>query len=366
MTRLSNATDSTLPDLTSPPRRYADPPALWAIVAVGSLAIHAMLLLGIRWFNIQVSLSQPETDTVPIEIVDAIPQENSTPTLSSTASSPDASSPLAQPTATLDPAAPNLEVQRQPVDRSSSAAIAPPYPDPNSASTATPTPQTTPNSSSRPQVNPTPQPAIPSPSPSSSGSSGSSELPSDESDHPGSSGNTGSVSDRPSPPAAPGNTDTSPINPPGQTGDNLPTASVDRQAAPSSYTASLVSVESNLVTLGDQPRDNLEQIAQPKVRSRNFASDPSGSGAATCPTEPEIIPYLGQTVELWAEIQMTDRDNGQVINTRIRVTSGSDAYDNFADCLLRSWEFRPASDQGQSPPSSEVVVQIKIELATNR
>jgi hypothetical protein len=364
MTRLSNATDSTLPDLTSLPRRYADPPALWAIVAVGSLTIHALLLLGMRWFNVQVSLSQPKTDTVLVEIIDVAPQAaDSTPTLGTTAASPEnAPSPPTQATAVPDIATPNIEVQRQPVDRPSSAAIAPPHLDTNSGSTATPIPQTTPTSSSRPPVNLTPQPAIPSPSPSSSGNPGSGDLPSDGSGSPGSSSNPGSASDHSSPPVAPGAG--TPLNPPGQTGDNLPTASVDRQATPSSYTASVLSV--GPIPQSENPTDIQEQIAQPKALRQDFTSDPSGSGAATCLPEPAILPYLGQTVELRAEIQTIDSASGRVSHTDIRRSSGSDAYDNFAACLLANWEFRPASTQGQSPPFSEVVVQIKIDLNANR
>jgi hypothetical protein len=362
MTRLSNATDSTLPDLTSLPGRYADPPALWAIVAVGSLTIHALLLLGMRWFNVQVSLSQPKTDTVPIEIIDIGPQAAaSTPTLGTTATSPEnAPSPPTQATAVPDIATPSIEVQRQPVDRPSSAAIAPPYPDTDSGSTATPTPQTTPTSSSLPPVNPTPQPAIPSPS--SSGNPGSGDLTSGGADHPGSSDNPGLASDRPSSPVAPGAG--TPLNPPGQAGDNLPTASVDRQATPSSYSASVLSV--GPIPQSENPTDIQEQIAQPKTLKQDFTSDPSGSGAATCLPEPAILPYLGQTVELRAEIQTIDSASGRVSHTDVRRSSGSDAYDNFAACLLANWEFRPASTQGQSPPFSEVVVQIKIDLNTNR
>lgn len=396
MARLSNATDLTLPDSISPlSRRYADPPALWAIVAIGSLAIHVVLLLGMRWLNVRVSLGQSETDLVPIEIMSAAPQDvvsqaaDSAPVIGTTASPENSASlPLAQSTATSDIAVPNVEApdiavpdiavpnaeapdiaaQRRIADRLTPEAIAPPYPNTNPGSVATPPPET-PDSPSRFQA-PTPQTSRLSPT----GNTADSIVP--PSDRTNSNGsNDSTTASRPNSGSPTSNSTGSPSSstPPssessGQGEPVIPPVTVARQA---SATRVVVNLNVSPIPASDSPSDLIGpdgQIARPKNLNPEFVINPTNSD---CLLDGDSFNYLGKVLEFYLEIETIAPDRGRVVGEpRLRGdSSGSTGYDQLAACLLRQVDFYPAftpTPTGNlSPPSSEIVVQIKIDLASN-
>src|SRR6476469_184961 len=71
MTRL---TDFLVPAEPANRHRHADPPNLWLGVLAGSLAIHLLLALSLRWWSLRVAIAQPESSDVPIELVDVDPE----------------------------------------------------------------------------------------------------------------------------------------------------------------------------------------------------------------------------------------------------------------------------------------------------
>ena len=102
--------------------------------------------------------------------------------------------------------------------------------------------------------------------------------------------------------------------------------------------------------------DNPEQIAVP----RNDVATQVVSDPVTSPCfqllQPTVMTSIGSTVVLQVA---TDR-TGQVTQTSIYESSQNQAYDALAKCIVQSWEFNPATNQGEPVSSSATLVQIVI------
>lgn len=406
--------DSPPPTPTTSWRHHNDPPGLWAKVAAGSVLLHLLLLVSMRWFVVRVDAPTGNNAEIAIELVDEAPATAPTteapveaapadstisdpataPTESFTesedaiaiapdditASSQNAPSDDVAPTAPIA-SAPNLTAQPQSdrpnalpftpptlsspanpltdTPRPPAAPVSPPPtapPPPPNSSTASPpvtSPVTPPTSSpvappdSNP-VQPTPPVAPANPEPQSSEATPTPPASAD-------SGIIPTLQGVPLPeppvPADMGEVATNPdTNPPSVPIGQAPTAS---NAAPAGFTANIlnVSVPTDVPDIPSYP-------AQPKASSQEFLADAVSSA---CLLTPESAAYLGQSVAL----RITVDDQGRVVTdgTAIRQSSGSDAYDQLALCVISGWEFSPAFDRletGDSPIYSNLDVNLTI------
>ena len=106
----------------------------------------------------------------------------------------------------------------------------------------------------------------------------------------------------------------------------------------------------NLTTLVP-PVSQLEQPAQPQLNVRRFLTN---SQLPPCTVTPEVLYFLGKTVAM----RVTTNTNGQVMQTVTEESSQNLAYDELATCLVRNWDFKPATAQ---PTASRLFVWITID-----
>jgi TonB family protein len=335
---------------------------LWLAVATGSVLFHLLLAVVILPLQVRRAGEEPQLDPVEIDLVEIDPA----------ATNPVAIAPEPQPNAIAQ------QPQSQPQPSSPAQAIeafpTPPPPEPEPI--PEPSPELIPEPSAEPISEPPVEPRVeapadpvPSPpaeseqpadstSPENLGSSESDPDPSTDADN--AAPDPGSVDD--SAGAGGGN-----INPTSPTGDpGLPGVTVDSNANPTGWVTSAI-VSERL----DRPFDVPTQIATLKP-GRDRLPDPTNFG---CPIEPgmettltqqeqyaqylaEANPYLGTPVD----VHVTVEANGQVSDAQVgNTSSGSNAYDQLAVCLVKNWlEFNPALRDGVPWASDNQQVTITI------
>lgn len=118
------------------------------------------------------------------------------------------------------------------------------------------------------------------------------------------------------------------------------------------------------VGLGDRPSDaNVKEIpdelAQPKETTQSIETS---AIAGECLLKPEATNFYTQTVKMRLAIS----EQGQVIGQPLVVqSSGSEAYDELAQCVIKRWEFIPAyniqQDNSKNFVASNLDVPVRID-----
>lgn len=377
MTRLTDSTDQTE---SADYRRHIDPPHLWLAVIAGSLAIHLLLALTLRWWSIRVAIAQPsESGVTPVELVEvgpeAISEAASPDDLVATApeataqDSATASTPADNATAELEPGvtamipnidssvlpdvtpAPSPSPELLPPPQASPIVSQPNLPfTPPTLPSSTPIPNQVPNTSQVPPAADNNQ--APAPPDSSNGTPPDSsniptepqqpagELPAENPEPADPSQNPGEDTTG-TPDGSTGEAEGEATNNPAPlptndgTGEPIAQVPVSQEATPAQFQASLsVSAPTGV---GDIP----DRLAIPEGTSQSFFSD--AASAFGCFLDPESVRYFGQSVTLRIAID----DKGQVVSdaTVIQEPSGSSAYDQLARCVISTWKFSPASNR---------------------
>ncbi|WP_190274159.1 hypothetical protein [Geitlerinema sp. PCC 7407] len=401
-------------------RRHQDPPQLWPVVVAGSVVLHLVALVAMRFYSLEMrsrSAALPETP-MAIELLEVTPEAGEPVTAAppAAAPNPDISSAAPPPqTAPADTAAPQPllgdegEEIALPSDRQGAIAQAPaqrpspptpaptPTPPPRSEAPA-PAPTPTPSPSPTPSPTPPPTPDPPSPTNSPEAPPADAPTPSDgEGDLP-SSGETSTETETPADAETPGEASsetppesaeapepepTQPEEPPAPEPDLGPATSDTRLPDPG-----------EVIDPGDvaqappesQPEVDVEEEIAPAQISATLTTIsqvPSGPGgvqrdvptelpepvagrqqiftldpsAGTCALTPQVVGMFGQGQPV-GMIVTVDNQSGRVLTeyTRIATPSGNDAYDQFAACIIGNWEFRSAATSPWSEAYVEVVV----------
>ncbi|MBD2090797.1 hypothetical protein H6F67_13150 [Microcoleus sp. FACHB-1515] len=348
----------------------------WLILGGGSIALHLVLLLGLRWMNFRATVATATADPTSIELVELAPApevgEAIAPADESAAPLPPPDQPVAPsaPAPSAAPPAPPVpEIAVAPPFIPEPSPVAPPLqpapipgevtpsplptpspsppPAPLPSPTLSPTPPSVPSAPPTPESTPT-EPARPTPTtpetvappPAQSGESPS--APSNESEPSGQPEQDGS--------SEPGTGESQ-----GGILEGLPP--VPEYEAPPSFTASVISVS-------PPSTDIPQQIAQPIVARRDFLND--GSETA-CSATPGVIAAWGTPVQFRVRVDRSSNnpDIGRVGSDGVTTLqrSGNNEYDALADCLVREWEFRPPDTEAAAEneaPSSEVIVTMQI------
>lgn len=368
---MTHLTDAPQRPAIAPVRRPpADSPKFWLWLGAGSIALHAVLLLGVHWLNFRASLGTTTAD-VPIDLIE-LPSETLPPTSEFTTPDSGLSAPsTAVPQPQVEPAAPAApapgditappeDTQASPSAPAPAEAAPPPTPVPAPAETVVPpTPAPTP-AEAAPLPDPVP-PVLPGslppfaqePGDETEGSNSATE-PEGES-APAPDVPSGGISVPPAPAVDPGESD-APGGSQNSEGE-LPGVEVPTEVEPAGFVANV----SASPIPPDEATDIPDQIAQPIAPSQNFVND----AAFACPVTPDVLNYSGAAVELRVIINTDpgDRSAGYVDVNNIVVlqSSGSTAYDDLAACLLREWRFQQATTAGVSPDRSEVIVSVRIQ-----
>nr|WP_290221534.1 hypothetical protein [Trichocoleus desertorum] len=376
-------------------RRHVDPPRLWWMTISGSVLLHLLLALTLRWWSLQAAIAQSSAaSSVPIELIDLAPETATPDDLASSLTATSAQDPTpAEPTQASDEASvpePGVtSVLSESLDASAPSPVIPsPSPSPQELQPLQPSPIIPqPSLPFTPPVLPSPEPSpetvqdngevpladtnnqapapldnslpptepntLPEQPPEDSGT-----LPAepeqttdpqgneDPSANPGNG--TGSETETASDPVSPA--PTAPANE--EVGEPIGQVSVDQNSVPAEFQASLsVSAPTGV---GDIP----DQLAAPTRTNQTFLSDALGAG---CPLAPESVRYFGQSVELRIAID----EQGRVLDeaTVVMTPSGSESFDQLAKCAIATWEFSPASNRlndVNSPVSSNLNVQVTI------
>ncbi|MBD1861994.1 MULTISPECIES: hypothetical protein [Trichocoleus] len=392
-------------------RRHADPPNLWLAVLSGSIVIHVLLALTLRWWSIRVAIAQPSNvSSAPIEVVDIAPE---TASIEAEATAPSAS--IAQDPVTdsappqaddgvavLEPGVtailPESVEATVPSPTVPSPSPSPPVSQPPQPSSATPpaslpfTPPVLPNPQASPEPSRDPEPeanVVPPPADNNqapvapdNGSEAPTEsnIPPEQNSEdtgalPAPEGQTGTAQEGSGDPL--GNPDSAseesetesnplPLEPtvpgsaPAPTDGGLDEltgqVSVPQNQAPVGFQASL-SV-SDPEGVGDIP----DSRAEPKVTNQTFFSDASGFG---CPLKPEIARYYGELVELRITIDEQGRVSNREGEIAVIKPSASQAYDELAKCVITSWDFTPASNLTKENEKSEVSSNLNVSITIN-
>lgn len=125
-------------------------------------------------------------------------------------------------------------------------------------------------------------------------------------------------------------------------------AIVEEIMVPSELTASLTTA---LPEANNLP---LDEAAYPKQEVQTFTAN---STSSPCVVSPEAVPFLGKTVAM----EVMTNESGQVVDTVTQESSQNPAYDELATCLVKNWDFEPATAQGQPVATNGLVVRITIE-----
>ncbi|MEP0868402.1 TonB family protein [Trichocoleus desertorum AS-A10] len=367
-------------------RRHADPPNLWLAVLSGSIVIHVLLALTLRW-SIRVAIAQPSNaSSAPIEVVDIAPEtasieaEAAAPTapiaqdpvtdsappqaddgvavlepgvtailpesVEATAPSPSPSPPISQPpqpsSATppaslpfTPPVLPNPQASPEPRrDPEPEANVVPPPADNNQAPVAPDNGSETPTESNIPPEQTSEDTgALPAPEGQTGTTQEGSEAPLGNPDSASEESETESNSLPPGPTVP----DSAPAPTDGGLGEAIGQVPVSQDPVPAEFQASLSVTEPG----GPGAVDFHDQLATPKATSKTFPSDPTS--VSGCVLVPESVQYFGQSVELRIAID----EQGRVLDdaTVVRQSSGSESFDQLATCVIASWEFNPAFDR---------------------
>ncbi|NJN57808.1 MAG: energy transducer TonB [Leptolyngbyaceae cyanobacterium SL_5_9] len=344
MARLTQAPKPKLPT-TDKRRRHTDPPALWLMVATGSVVFHLLLVIIILPLQARRAGEQPQIAPVAIDLVELDPTAevpvaiapNSTQSDTATQQLEFQPSPSIQPIEAFPPPPPELEPTPEP-----------PEPPPEPPVEEPPTPVPPPTESERSTDSSTEETdsgETDSTPGTSTGGGTTAPAPADESASAGGEGNT---------------------NPDSSTSDSgLPTVSVDANVQSTGWVISPV-----VSPRPDRPFDIPTQLATVKS-GRDRLPDPTSFG---CPIEPggtaqtaeeqyaqylaEADAYLGTPVN----VNVTVESNGFVSDAQIGNTaSDSHAYNQLALCLVTNWlEFNPALREGVPWASDNQQVTITI------
>jgi TonB family protein len=351
MARLTQAPKPKLPT-TDKRRRHTDPPALWLMVASGSVAFHLLLVIIILPLQARRAGEQPQIAPVAIDLVELDP----------TAEVPVA---IAPNSTQSDTAAQQLEIQPSPSTQSIEAFPSPPPELEPTPEPPEPPPEPPVEPPIEPPVEEPPAPAPPPTEPEQSTDSSTEEPDSGETDSaPGTSTGGGTTApaptDEPTSAGGEGNT-----NPDSTSDSGLPTVPVDANVHSTGWVINPV-----VSQRPDRPFDIPTQLATVKS-GRDRLPDPTSFG---CPIEPggtaqtaqeqyaqyltEADAYLGTPVD----VNVTVEANGSVSDAQIGNTaSDSYAYNQLALCLVTNWlEFNPALREGVPWASDNQQVTITI------
>jgi outer membrane biosynthesis protein TonB len=125
-----------------PVRRHTDPPALWHGVLIGSLLLHLLALMTVRWLHIDLQV-EPPPELLPVEIIDVSPNQGTnptTPTTTLTAPRPATESPAVENPANSPTVDQPIVTTPSEIDPSPSPKAALPSPKPMPSPTSTPSP----------------------------------------------------------------------------------------------------------------------------------------------------------------------------------------------------------------------------------
>ncbi|MBD2460778.1 hypothetical protein H6G89_06945 [Oscillatoria sp. FACHB-1407] len=341
MVQLPDATDSIQPTTS---RRHIESPHLWTAAIAGSIGAHLLLLAFTVPLVAKVDSSQSSTANVPVELIDLdatgansgnaaeTPNTTAIATPNTTQSSPDSSSP---PESTF-PSNSTSVLPDTPTESPQDSRNTP-------QSTVDDGSQRTPSGSSSPQPNNSTTGDSPQGNPQ--------ENQGNPQENQGNQSNT-APSEQTTPTQPPGNSGTS--QPSGGTvgeGSDLPGVSISQNPVPASFVAS---VTASSIPASENPRDLPDQNAAPLTQSQEFLSDPAQSA---CIITPEVTRYFGETVSM----QVVIDDQGQVAETVVRTPLiESQEYTDLAQCLVKTWQFKPAMSGGQPIYSDNLIVSITI------
>ncbi|MBD2098611.1 hypothetical protein H6F90_26465 [Trichocoleus sp. FACHB-591] len=385
-------------------RRHADPPNLWLAVLSGSIVIHVLLALTLRWWSIRVAIAQSSNaSSAPIEVVDIAPETASieaeaAPTapiapdpvtdsappqaddgvavlepgvtailpesVEATVPSPSPSPPVSQPpqpsSATppaslpfTPPVLPNPQASPEPSrDPEPEANVVPPPADNNQAPVAPDNGSEAPTESNIPPEQ-TSEDTGALPAPEGQTTQEGSEAPLG---NPDSASEESETESNPLPPA-PTVPDSAPPPTDGGLGEAIGQVPVSQDPNPAGFQASLtgVSVPENVGDIPDYP-------AEPKVTNQTFFSDASSFG---CLLEPESRRYYGELVELRITIDEQGRVSNREGEIEVIKPSASPAYDELAKCVITSWDFTPASNLIKENEKSEVSSNLNVSITIN-
>ncbi|NET38965.1 MAG: hypothetical protein F6K19_44495 [Cyanothece sp. SIO1E1] len=344
-------------------RRQTEPLGRWMVPLAGSISIHVLCLVVFRPFlaeSLRVESPPDAGAPTPIELVEISAAATSNPTPSAPANTtapsaspfPPASTAVAAAASTL-PEASGLE-GRSPT----SSAIEQPQPNPENPPPRENQPHPpAPSSESAPEV---PSPRVPSP-----------RVGEDITPTPS------PVVTRPSPAPPP-----LPLPP-------LPDSSIDQETRPDpslpapetdavppdagnpdatqKFPAQIIATLVRVASV-DNGRDLTDKPAQPQNTYQSFTSD---QFISTCLPNPDSISALGSSVALRIVVGPTNPSAIELGPERIVVdtpppqierSSGNQAYDQLAICLLKDWKFLSASnnEDGVEAPLSELIVDVQL------
>lgn len=347
--------------------RYAQSPWLWLAVTGGSVIVHGLLLVWVGTGKWQVRQPASQAST-PIELItlptaaepaagatSLSPGSPSGGSSTAQAASPGPAAPLAPVARTLTTSSqteilaisPGLEEQMGKQDRPAAQPEPSPAPEPSPNLAPNQTPNQAPDQSLSQSADSSPQPEFARPDRNAEqlGRASNSQfnqllLPSPQ------------ATPEVTPPASP-QIITQPIEVPIPTGvedQSEPSPELapipQRVVVPSHLTASLTAT-----ALPSETGATPDAAAQPATEVKRV------SRTYPCRVTPEVMQFLGKTVALQVETDAT----GQVVNTTTQESSQSQAYDQLAVCLVKTWEFRPAIAQGQAVANDGLVVRITID-----
>lgn len=398
-------------------RRHQDPPQLWPAVVAGSVVLHLVALVAMRFYSLEMrsrSAALPEAP-MAIELLEVTPEAGEPVTAAPPAPAPSPALPAAEAPPQSAPAEapapqPLLGDEGETIalspDRQGAIAPAPAQRPAAPSATPTPTPRSeapapapTPTPSPSPTPSPTPSPAPDTASPTSSPeappadepipSDASGELPSREETPaepatptdaetsgeassetpPESAETTEPAPAQPEPPApepdlGPATSDTRLPDPgevidPGDVAqtpsESQPEVDVEEEITPAQISATLTTIAQVPSGADGVQRDVPTDLPEPVAgREQIFTLDPS---AGTCALTPQVVGMFGQGQPVGMVVTI-DNQSGRVITdyTRIATPSGNEAYDQFAACIIGNWEFRSAATSPWSEAYVEVVV----------
>ncbi|MBF2079833.1 MAG: hypothetical protein IGR76_15270 [Synechococcales cyanobacterium T60_A2020_003] len=314
------------------PRRNS---RLWILAASASLALHGGVLAGVGLLGQRSSTPAPSS--IPVELIelDPAPLVTESPLTDSPPNPADSSPTLEIPSSVNTEAISEVIPIPNPVAPVPSvpevAAIAPapspssvPLPEPPALSSqaepripeVSPStevqPANKPNEALEPSTPPTtnlPSPALPPAPPPA---------------------NTALAPNVPSLPALPSTFPGDPSSNSQSEAPSLPSISVAEANEPVEITAS-VRVRSLLAESGVEFMEQSDR--------QTFIYDPTGQSGlaiATCPFVPEVRHFAGETVSVQVQVDAT----GAIADAQIyKSSSASTAYETFATCLAKNWDF---------------------------
>lgn len=360
-------------------RRKPEHPALWLVLLAGSVVLHLLVLLSAIAIVPRTFIVEEASEAIAIDLIEVAPQTETPQTSASpevedntslTPEEPEPPAPQPPPPAATTPnwsedaisAVPSSPAPvptpvplPSPVPRSTSVSTPQPTPTqvPRPAPIRTPTPAPVPAPTPTPIPTPVPAPTPqPTPTPAPTPTSAPAPVPVPTPAPPGvpipqstlEPPQTNSPVEEPEP--APSPIPTPDPNEIARSGERLDEPVFGR----SNNVAARVAV-SPIANLPDNFADRNASVVQ---ASQEFG----GETYAACGISAEAFDLLGQTVRLRVVVDVDDLGQRGIVNpgmTQVENSSGNDAYDRLAECIVTQWEFIPASDQGNPRPQNVYV-----------